>query len=146
MSRKIRVFIVASILLNFLLGGVILGHVLRVMGRGGHLPEIDAKNINISTEQLTRIQTKLHAVHLANGELFESVEEQRKKALQTILKEPFNEVTYQQQIESIHQLRGQAMQRIADEVKKMALHLDLNERGALVGILRHPPPPESPVP
>jgi uncharacterized membrane protein len=116
------------------------------MGRGGHLPEIDAKNISISTEQLTRIQTKLHVAHLANGELFESVEQQRKIALQTILNEPFNENTYQQQIESIHQLRGQAMQRIADEVKTMALQLDLNERGALVEILRHPQPPKSPVP
>lgn len=146
MSRKIRAFILVSILLNLLLGGVILGHVLKVMGRGGHLPDIGSKDMRISAEQLTRIRTQLHAAHLANGELFELVWQQRKKALQTILDEPFDEVSYQQQIESIHHLRGQAMQRIADEVKTMALKLNSNERAALAEILRHPPPPESPVP
>ena len=141
MSRKIRAFVLVSILLNIFLSSILIGHFIRVMGRPGQIPGIDAGQYNISEEQLTRIREQLHAAHLANKDIFVLAARQRKKALQVLADEPFDAAAYQGTVDAIQNLRGRSMQRTANAVKNMALNLDANERAALAEILRNPAPP-----
>lgn len=142
MNNKIKAFILASILLNVLLGGVILGHVLKMARYGRHLPPLSEEQLNLHGEKLERFREILHGAHLENRDLYEKIRQAREEALEILTAETFDESAYQKQVEILHNLRGQMMQRFADAVKKLAKELTPNERAALAEILRHPPPPD----
>ena len=90
------------------------------MGYGNHFPEIEVKNVYIFwTIYLKSIP--LTCVNLGVWSIFELIKK-IKKALQTIREEFFDDTTYQNQIEAIHDLCGQVMERITNKVKSMALN------------------------
>ncbi len=142
MNNKIKIFIIASILLNILLGGMLAGHLLRVAKHRDHLPPLYEETINIEKAKLEKFRKVLHNAHLNNRDLYEKIRETRNKALEILTDETFDEFAYQKHVEILHGLRGQMMQRFANAVKKLAMELTSEDRADLAEILRHPPPPQ----
>jgi uncharacterized membrane protein len=84
----------------------------------------------------------LHAAHQTNRAIFEQIQEEKAKASRILQTNPFDGIAYQDQVDTIHQLRGRSLQHIVDTVKKLAPTLNDNERAALAEIMSRPPPPE----
>ncbi len=136
MSRKIKIFIMASVLFNLLLAGVLAGHLSH---RWGTAHRWQAK-IELPKERQDHIRAVLRKAFKENRPLYDAMKQSREEALRILKAEPFDEDAYQHEVEKLHALRGKVMQHLADTVKELAKELTPKEREALAAILRRPPP------
>lgn len=136
MSRKVKILILASVLLNVLLTGMILGHFSHWIGHTWSRSHA----VDLPQEKKDYIQAALRKAFKENRSLHDEMRRRREHTLRILKTEPFDEAAYQREVENIHTLRGQMMQHLADTVKKLAKELSPEERQALAEILRRPPP------
>jgi uncharacterized membrane protein len=140
MSKKMKILILCSLLLNVLLIGFFIGHASHRLGRGHfmkrHLPEFAMK---LPEDKRTLFSDTMKKVHLENREIHKKIQETRERALKILTAPEFDETAYQVHVDEVHQLRGMMMQRLADAAKELAEHFNQEERKALAEHLRHPP-------
>jgi len=73
------------------------------------------------------------------GELREQLSDAYKKAANLLKIEPFDKKAYLTQMQEIHRLRGQIMQRMAEAIAALAEQSTPEEKMTLADMLRHPP-------
>lgn len=142
MSKKVKILILCSLLLNVLLFAVIVGHVsYRLSGRGimrHHAMEFVKK---LPAEKKTVFLERIERVHRENRGVHKQIREAREKAIAILTAPEFDGTAYQVQVEKLHNLRGRMRLRLADAIREMAGQLSQEERKALAKHLRRPPRP-----
>ena len=142
MSKKIKILILGSLLLNVFLVGVVIGNVSQGFRRGPyirrHAPELVSK---LSQDKAALFFQTLERVHLDNKKVHKQIRKARKKAMKILTAPEFDEATYQMELEKVHKLRSLMMQRLADATIELARRFDRKERRALAQHLGRPPKP-----
>ena len=142
MSKKMKVLMIGSLLLNVLLVGIIIGDMSHRFRKkppiGKHARELASK---LPEDKEALILKTLERMHLNNRNVRKQIREARERAMKVMTAHDFDETAYQTQVEKLHKLRGLMMQRLATVTMELATQFNQQERKALAQYLRRPPRP-----
>ncbi len=141
MNRNIKFAFIASLILNVLLIGVLLGQSPRRFGRGAlRQQRMDQALKDLPESAQTRLRGKFQQLRAAAGPLFEQVRKNEEEAVQLLGKEPFDESAYDRQVSKIIEMRAEMTKRLSQVVKDASKDLSAEERARFAQLLRPPPP------
>ena len=140
MSKKMKILIFSSLLLNVLLAGVVIGDVSHRF----HKEYFVRKSVQELASKLPGDKAALfletvERVHMNNRDAYNQIREARKEAIKFLSAPDFDEAAYRLQVEKIHELRSLMKQRLADATIELAKQFNQEERKALAQHLRHFP-------
>ena len=140
MSKKMKILIFSSLLLNVLLVGIVIGD----MSHRFHKEYFVRQSVQEFASKLPKDKATLfletvERVHMNNRDAYGQVREARKEAMRLLSASEFDEPAYRLQIEKIHRLRSLMKRRLADATIELARQFSLEERRALAQHLRHFP-------
>ena len=142
MSKKMKVLVMSSILLNVLLLGIIIGNLSHRLSIEKfdlrHEPELAVK---LSPDKEALFFETMEKVRKNSRDIQEQIEEARESALSILTAPEFDEASYQVEVNRLHELRGIMMQRLADATKELAQNFNQEERRGLAEHLKRPPRP-----
>jgi len=138
MSKKMKILIFSSLLLNVLLAGVVIGDVSHRF----HKEYFVRKSVKEFASKLPGDKAALFLetvkrVHLNNRDAYNQIREARKEAMNLLSAPEFDEAAYRLQVEKIHELRSLMKHRLADATIELARQFSQKERSALAQHLRH---------
>jgi uncharacterized membrane protein len=141
MSKTVKLAFLASLVLNLLLLGVILGYV----PRGLDTPPSRQQRMQDALKKLpepaqSRLRDKFQQIRAAGDPLRHQTEEARAEAIRLLSTEPFDEIAYDRQVSKIEELRVKMFQRMGQMIKQTARELSPDERRMLADLLRRPAP------
>jgi uncharacterized membrane protein len=142
MSKTVKLAFLASLVLNLLFLGVILGHAPR--GSDSTAPR--RQRMQDALKQLpepaqTRLREKFQQIRAAGDPLRRQTAEARAEAIRLLSMEPFDAVAYDRQVSKIEELRVEMSKRMGQLIKQTARELSPDERRMLADVLRRPSPP-----
>jgi uncharacterized membrane protein len=137
MSKKMKILIFSSLLLNVLLAGVVIGDVSHRF----HKEYFVRKSVQRFASELPGDKAALFLetvkrVHMNNQDAYNQIREARKKAMKLLSASEFDESAYRLQIEKIQKLRSLMKHRLADATIELARQFSQKERSALAQHLR----------
>jgi len=137
MSKKVKILIFSSLLLNVLLAGVIIGDVSHRF----HKEYFGRKSVKEFASKLPGDKAALFLetvkrVHLNNRDAYNEIREARNEAMKLLSAPEFDESAYRLQIEKIDKLRSLMKRRLADATIELARQFSQEERSALAQHLR----------
>ena len=142
MSTKIKVLTIASLLLNVLLIGVVIGDMSHRSDRepfwGRHRRELASR---LPENKAELFRDTLERVHLDNKDVYKKIRESRRGAMKILTAPEFDEAAYRVNVDKIHELKGFMKRRLADATIELAKQFDQEERKALAKYLKRPPRP-----
>jgi uncharacterized membrane protein len=143
MTKAVKLAFLASLVLNLLLLGVLLGQVPRGLEvtpptRQQRMEEA-LKKVPEPTQ--SRFREKFAQIRTSSGPLRQQIDEARAETLRLLSAEPFDEAAYDRQVSKIEELRGAMFKRMGQSMKQTAKELSPEERRMLADLLRRPPPP-----
>ena len=138
MSKKMKVLIFSSLLLNVLLIGVVIGDVTHRF----QIEHFVRKSVQEFASKLPEDKAALlletvERVHLNNRDAYNQLREARKEAMKRLSAPEFDEAAYRLQVEKIHELRSLMKRRLADATIELAKQFSQEERRTLAQHLRH---------
>jgi uncharacterized membrane protein len=138
MSKKIKILIFSSLLLNVLLAGVVIGD----MSHRFHKEYFVRKSVKefaskLSADKAALFLETVERVHLNNQDAYNQIREARKEAMRLLSAPEFDESAYRLQVEKIHELRSLMKRRLANATIELAKQFNQKERKALAQHLRH---------
>src|SRR5262245_14744263 len=140
MNGKLKFAFLASLLLNVFLVGLLLGELPHRFDERLSREERLEKAIEKLPEPLrARFREKLDRMREGSDQLRDQIQEAREEAIRIMVAEPFDETTYDRQVNKIHELYGQRSQHMAAIVKDVAKELSPEQRQVLAEVLRRPP-------
>jgi uncharacterized membrane protein len=140
MNNKFKYAFAASLLLNVLLIGVLLGQFSQRFEPGFRHRHQHSLMQQLPESLHSRFREQMQAMRTDHREIRRQVRAAREEAIRILIAEPFDAGAYDRQVQLIHELSGQMHQRMAETVKQLAQQLTPQERAALAQMLRHPPP------
>ena len=139
MSRKLRLAFLASLLLNAVLIGVLVGQTPGRLDRGARREQrIEAALDGLPADAQARVREKFTQLRSAARPLFEEIRAAQDEALRILAAEPFDQAAYDLQVAKIKRLRVETTDRLAETAKQAALELPPNERQKFIQIMRRP--------
>lgn len=139
MSKAVKLLFVGSLVLNFLLLGVLLGRLPRDVGFGRQQRlEQTLKNLPEPTQ--ARLREKFNQMRAAADPLREQIRVAREQALHILGADPFDEAAFDRQVGQFDDLQLQMFKRMAQVIKEIAPGLSAEERRLFADMLRRPPP------
>jgi len=141
MTKRIKLAFVASLVVNLLLLGVILGKVPRAFDAPPTRQQRMEESLNKLPEPVqTRIRETFAQIRTAGDPVRQEIDQARAEALTILSAEPFDEAAYDRQIDKIDELRAEMFKRMGQMIKQTAKELAPEERRMLADLLRRPPP------
>ena len=145
MNRNARIAFVASIIVNVLLIGVILGQTPHRFDRGA----VRQERMEIALKDLPepaqiRLRERYQQLLAAAAPLFEQIRQAQDDAVRLLGKEPFDEPAYDDQVNKINDLRQAMTKKLSQVVKAAIKDLSADERRRFAELLRRPPRPPNP--
>lgn len=139
MNGRLKMAFLASILLNVLLVGILLGALPHYFEQElSHRQRIEKALKELPEPVQARFREQMESL----GEpLREQSRRAREEAIRILLAEPFDEPAYDRQINKINEIRVQMATRMAKIVKDIARDLPPEQREALAEVLRRRPAP-----
>ena len=142
MNKKLKFVFLASILLNVLLGGVLLGELPRRLDRSLSRQEQMDKAIKELPEPMrSRFRNKMEQARKDVEPIRDQIQEARNETIHVFIAEPFDEAAYDRQVSKITDLRVQLAKRMAASMKEAAKELPPEQRQALAEAFKRPPTP-----
>ena len=142
MNRNIKLVFIASLILNVLLIGVLLGQSPRRFERGAlRQQRMDQALKDLPEAAQTRLREKFQQLRAAADPLFEQIRKNEEEAVQLLGKEPFDESAYDRQVSKITEMRVEMTKKLSQVVKDASKDLSADERARFAQLLRRPPPP-----
>jgi uncharacterized membrane protein len=143
MTKAVKLAFLASLVLNLLLLGVILGQVPRGLEA---TPPTRQQRMEEGLKKLpeptqSRFREKFAQIRASAGPLRQQIDEARAETLRLLSADPFDEAAYDRQVSKIEELRGEMFKRLGQNFKQTVKELSPEERRMLADLLRHPPPP-----
>jgi len=144
MSKTLKGVFLASLLVNILLVGVLLGELPHRAERCEVRQDKKEKTLGQLPEPAqTRVREEMERLRQDNEPIRERIREAREEAIHILTTEPFDSAAYDRQVAQIGELRGQMAKHMAEVVKEIAKDLPPEQRGVLAGMLRRPPSPSA---
>ena len=142
MNRDVKLVFIASIILNVLLIGVLLGQSPRRFDRGAlRQQRVEQALKDLPEAAQTRLRDKFQQLRAAAEPLFEQIRKNEEQAVQLLGKEPFDEPAYDSQVSKIIDMRAAMTKKLSQVVKDASKDLSAQERARFAQLLRRPPPP-----
>ncbi len=140
MSKAVKLVFLASLVLNVLFVGVLLGRLPGDVGFGRQQRMEQAlKDLPEPTQ--TRLREKFKQMRAAGDPLRDQIRLSREETLRILSADPFDEVAYDRHVSQIDDLQLQMFEKMGQVVKEIAKELPPEERRLFAQILRSPPPP-----
>lgn len=139
MKKTIKAFIIASVLLNILMAGVIFGNIGRHFFRVHE--RITAQELAEELPQNKRklFEETMRSTETETGEWHQQLSDARKQAANILKAEPFDANAYLTQMQKIQDVRNQIMQKTAQSIATLAAKFTQEERATLSEILNTRP-------
>lgn len=142
MSKSVRLVFLASLVLNVLLLGMVLGRLPRAFDQGRDRQQrVEQALKDLAEPTQTRLREKLKQIRAAGDPLRDQIRVAREETLTLLSAESFDEADYDRQISKINDLQLQRFQEMGQVVKEIARELSPEERRQFAQILRRPPRP-----
>jgi uncharacterized membrane protein len=137
MSKKMKILIFSSLLLNVLLAGVVIGDVSHRF----HKEYFVRKSVEEFASKLPKDKSALflktvERVHLNNRDAYNQIRDARKEVMKLLSAPKFDESAYRLQVEKILSLRNLMKRRLADATIELARQFNQEERSAFAKHLR----------
>ena len=135
MNQKLKWIVLASILLNVLLVGILFGQLPRRMDRDVYRQQIMEQAVKKLPES-TRdpFRQKLADMRAAAEPIRSQIREARDESIRIVTTEPFDEAAFDRQVKKINDLRVQ----MANILKEAAKNLPPDQRRALGETMKRP--------
>jgi len=135
MSHKIRWIILASILLNVLLVGILFGRLPHEFDRNAYYDRAMEQAIkSVPQSEQAAFRQKLDQMRSQAGPIRDQIREARDETLRIVTTDPFNESAFDAQVKKINDLRVQ----MSNILKQAAKELPADQRHALGEALKRP--------
>ena len=142
MNRNIKFAFIASLILNVLLIGVLLGQSPRRFDGGAmRQRRMDQALKDLPEAAQTRLREKFQQLRAAADPLFDQIRKNEEEAVQLLGKEPFDESAYDRQVSKITEMRVEMTKKLSQVVKDASKDMSADERARFAQLLRRPPPP-----
>ncbi|MES0336238.1 MAG: periplasmic heavy metal sensor [Candidatus Magnetobacterium sp. LHC-1] len=140
MSNKIKIVIATSVLLNVLLTGIILGHVLSKLT---HRPPGGVDNDHVvsqlSAEKRKVFLDTMQQVSIENRKIRKHIREGRERALAALSAREFSESDYMAETVRLDELRMRISHNTTAATVALAAGFSQEERKVLAAYIRHLP-------
>jgi uncharacterized membrane protein len=144
MNRTAKLAFVASITLNVLLIGVLVGQSPRRFDRGTARQQRTEQALRDLPEvSQARLRERLQQLRSATEPLFEEMRKHQDEAVRLLGNDPFDEAAYDRQVTKIAELRLNMTKILSQAVKSASQDLSPLERQRFAAMLRRPPPAKS---
>ena len=140
MSKTVKLVFLASLVLNVLLVGMLLGRLPRDVGFGRQ-QRMDQALKDLPEPTQTRLREKFKQMRASGDPLRDQIRVEREETLRILSADPFDEAAYDRHVSRIDDLQLQIFKRMGQVVKEIAKELPPEERRLFAQILRRPPPP-----
>jgi uncharacterized membrane protein len=141
MTKTVKLVFLASLVLNLVLLGVILGRVPSALESSSpRAQRMEQALKNLPEPAQNRIREKIAQIRASGDPLREQMDRERAEALRLLSAEPFDEAAYDRQVSKIEDMRLQMFKRMAGTVKQAAKELTPEERRMFADVLRRPSP------
>lgn len=144
MSKKVKILVVASVVLNVLLAGVIIGHMTQ-MGRWSASKNDQALAAKLPPEKFKLFTEVMGPARSECKQIRKQIRETRSQTLGILTASEFDEQSFQREVDKLHELRGRVTSRVAEATLVLARQFTAEERQLLGEYLeksRPRPPPE----
>ena len=142
MSRKIKALVVASVVLNVLLAGVIIGSLAHQrMGRWPAFRQDRALAEKLSPEKYRLFTEVMGGARSECKQIRRQIKETRAQTLGILTAQEFDEQSFQREVDRLRELRGQVSDRMAGATLHLARQFGPEERRLLGKYLEQPPQP-----
>jgi uncharacterized membrane protein len=140
MNKKLQCTCLASLIVNVLLLGVVLGQLPNRFDQGSSHQQSMEQTLQELPEPIqAQVRGKIEQMHEAVEPIREQIREARDEAVRTLITEPFDQAAYDRQVDTINDLRMQRSKRMAATFKELAKALPPEQRNVLAKILKRPP-------
>jgi uncharacterized membrane protein len=141
MSKSFKLVILASLVLNLLFLGVILGYAPhRFDAPRTRQQRMEAALGKLPEPAQSRFRQIFNEIRAAGDPLREPMDAARNQALQLMSAQTFDEAAYDQQVKKFDELREETFQRMSHVIKQAVKDLTPDDRRTLAELLRRPPP------
>ena len=141
MSKSFKLIVLASLVLNLLFLGVILGYAPhRFDAPPNRQQRMEAALGKLSEPAQSRFRQIFKQIRAAGDPLREPMDAARNQALQLMSAQTFDEAAYDQQVKKFDELREETFQRMSHVIKQVVKDLTPDDRRTLAELLRRPPP------
>jgi uncharacterized membrane protein len=140
MNRTIKLTFVASLILNVLLVGVLLGRLPREV-TFGRQQRMERALKDVPEPAQTRLREKFKQLRAGSEALRKQIVVAREETIRVLGADPFDEAAYDRQVSKIDDLQLQMFKKMGQVVKEIAKELSPEERRLFAQVLRRPPPP-----
>lgn len=136
MSNKIKILLAVSVLLNFLLVGISIGHMgkHRMYKRG--IKHNFTEYSDLSPEKQNLIMDQMSELRKQNRPVRKEINKVRNDIADILQSPEFDENLYNQKVDELHELHGKMAKSLAESVKELANQLSPEEREFLSQMLR----------
>ena len=139
MKSKLKVAFTASIIVNFLLIGVLLGSLRGAFSatdsrRGRFAAEIE----KLPEPARSRFRERIMQPR-SEDPLREEMRQARNRAIELLIAEPFDQASYQRQLNRVNQLRANLAMRMSEDLRNILKDLPPEQRAAVGEMLKRPP-------
>jgi uncharacterized membrane protein len=142
MSKRVKIILAMSLLLNFLLVGFIAGNAVQRIGdRLAVRQQVLDLTVELSADKRKILLSTMMKLHADSKDILQDIIDTREKVLAAIAADEFNETSFQSHVEKLHHLRKIMKQRLADAAASLARKFDKKERKVLAKFFRNPPGP-----
>jgi uncharacterized membrane protein len=142
MSQKTKLAFIASIVLNVLLVGVLLGQSPRRFDPGAMREQRMEQVIkDLPATSQTRLRERFQQLRATAEPLFREMRQVQDESARLLAVEPFDEAAFDGQQAKINKMRADMTKKLSEVVKNAAKDLTPEERRRFAELLRRPPPP-----
>jgi uncharacterized membrane protein len=142
MSRKVKILIVASLVLNVLLTGVLIGNAFHRVGwRPGFKQNDRMLSAKLPPEKYQLFSEVMGGARSECKQIRKQIRESRAQALGILTATEFDEQSFQRAVDNLHELRSREADRLAGATLELARQFDVEERKLLGKYLERSRPP-----
>ena len=142
MSQKTKLAFIASIVLNMLLVGVLLGQSPRRFDRGAMREQRMEQAIkDLPATSQTRLRERFQQLRATAEPLFREMRQVQDESVRLLAVEPFDEAAFDGQQAKINKMRADMTKKLSEGVKNAVKDLTPEERRHFAALLSRPPPP-----
>jgi len=139
MNRSARITFVASIILNVLLIGFVVGQAPRRFDRSAMRQQrVEQALKDLPETEQNRLRERFQKLRTAAEPLFGEIRQAEDEAVQLLGKENFDEAAYDRQVGKINGLRQNLTRQLSQVVKDATKDLSAPERRHFADLLRRP--------
>jgi uncharacterized membrane protein len=142
MNKTLRLAFLASLTLNVLLVGVLLGQVPRQLdGAISARQRIEIATNELPEPERSRLRAKMAQMRNETNPIREQIQSIRDETIAIFVAEPFDEAAYDRHVSKIDELRRQMSRRMAANMKEIAKEFPAEQRKTLARAFERPPRP-----